>query len=69
MLDTWEVITKDLQDCSLYWGCLFGQYTKLVGLRVNTDDDIAILSGGAQDIERYSPSQEILVLSKDGRHL
>ena len=69
MLDTWEVITKDLQDSSLYWGCSFGQNTKLVGLRVNTDDDIAILSGGAQEIERDSPSQDILVRSEDGRHL
>ena len=69
MLDTVEVISMDMQDMSLYWGSLVGQYTKLVGLLVNTDDAIAILRGGGQEIEKDSPSQDILVLREDGRHL
>ena len=36
---------------------------------MNTEDTIAILSGGGQEIERDSPSQDILVLRDDGRHL
>ena len=69
MFDTWEVITRDLQDLSLYLGDLMGQYTRLEGLLVNTEDTIAILIGGGQEIERDSPSQDILVLRDDGRHL
>lgn len=69
MFDTWEVITRELHDLSLYLGDLMGQYTRLEGLLVNTEDTIAIISGGEQDIERDSPSQVILVLRDDGRHL
>ena len=69
MFDTWEVITSDLQDLSLCLGDLMGQYTRLEELVVNTEDTIAILSGGGQEIERDSPSQDILVLRDDGRHL
>ena len=39
MFDTWEVITRDLQDLSLYLGDLMGQYTRLEGLLVNTEDN------------------------------
>ena len=55
MFDTWDVTTRDLQNLSLYLVDLMGQYTRLEGLLVNTEDAIAILRDGGQDIERDSP--------------
>ena len=69
ILDTREVITRDLQDLSLYLGDSMWQYTRLEGLLVSTEDTIAIFNGGGQEIARDSPSQDILVLRDDGRHL
>ena len=37
------------------------QCSELEGLLVNMDDDIAILNGGLQYMDRNSPSQNILV--------
>ena len=53
--DTCDVTTRDLQILALYLGDLMGQYTRLEGLLVNTEDTIAILSCGGQEIVKDSP--------------
>ena len=50
-------------------GCFMGQYSRLDGLLENLEDAIAILCDGLQEIERVSPSQDILVRRPIGRHL